>query len=298
MAGAYFLNPMVIKFFQKETGKEIFTYLELPLIYSRRVNEGQEREAREAKRIADERIRQFTGVITRLTRADWNVTNLTELGALKCISDQLMSPSPKILFTELDNLKEHEETLTMVGELIKKWRDMKAFQEETEVKNAHLHMTNTDKWYCRCCMVAGKTAEQKKAHEKSPHHVAQTEARPYIKDSIVFFEGKVLMELMRTPVCPNCKKTFNLVESLENHMQTCLDKCNSQLVTRVPKHLKKNQKRLTEVISQKIRAGFARWEPEARNKMVAAKALEELLIQTRPIGPSSKVKIQSIDERV
>jgi len=32
--------------------------------------------------------------------------------------------------------------------------------------------------------------------------------------------------------------------------------------------------------------------------MAAAKALEELLIQTRPVGPSTKVKIQSIDERV
>lgn len=70
-----------------------------------------------------------------------------------------------------------------------------------------------------------------------------------MRESIVFFEGKVLMELMRTPVCPNCKKTFGLVESLENHMQTCLDKCDSQLITKVPKHLKKNQKRLTEVIS-------------------------------------------------
>ena len=38
-----------------------------------------------------------------------------------------MSPSPKILFTELDNSREYEETMVTVGELMKKWREMKAF---------------------------------------------------------------------------------------------------------------------------------------------------------------------------
>lgn len=40
-----------------------------------------------ARIIADERIMQFKNVVAKLTKASWNVTNLVELGALRCIAD-------------------------------------------------------------------------------------------------------------------------------------------------------------------------------------------------------------------
>ena len=62
---------------------------------------------------------------------------------------------------------------------------------------------------------------------------------------------------------------------------SCLDKVDEHLVLRVPKHFNDKQKRLKEILINRITECFARWDK--KDDYLSVLALENLLAQIAPV---------------